>query len=279
LELAFAGADLAEAVLGSLAHRLVDPAGAQMRIGLWAGPAPASLPLAAIGPGGLVRGSSPDAVSAVYEPHPGVLTLFDRASARVLYRIRDAALMPWWERTTPLRPTFHFAFAGPGSHMVHGAVIGDPERGGVLLAGRSGSGKTTLALACVERGMRYVADDYILLEDGIAWNVYRTANVDAGPDREKIVVTVPSAVLIEALPIRAVVAPAIRGGRTGLVPVSAAAALRALATSTALHMPFDRGAALAKLTEFVRPLPCYRLDLGDSFEEAVDALQGVLGDG
>ncbi len=112
LELRFAGAALAEALLGAMAPRLVGRAPAEMSIGLWAGGSPLPWHLGDLGPRGLVRGSASDGVSAVYEVASGALTLFDRRSSQILYRVPDTDGIPWWERAAPLRPALHFALAG-----------------------------------------------------------------------------------------------------------------------------------------------------------------------
>ena len=136
-----------------------------------------------------------------------------------------------------------------------------------------------MALAAAEHGLRYVGDDYVLLEDGIAWNLYATAKVDAGPGREKTVIEVDPGSLVEALPIRAVVVPTIGPEQVRAHEISAGQALLALAPSTAFQIPFDRGAVLATLRELVQRVPCHRLDLGRSAEAAASALREVLGGG
>jgi hypothetical protein len=276
LELRFAGATLAEALLGAMAPRITAGDSAELSIGLWAGDSPLPWRLPEVGPRGFVRGSSPDGVSAVYEPGSGAITLFDNDSAQILYRVPGIDEIPWWERAAPLRPALHFALAGPASHLVHAGAVGDPDRGGLLLAGPGGSGKTSLALAAVEHRMHYVGDDYVLLVGGVAWNLYRTAKVDAGPGREKAVVEIDSSALVEALPVRAVVVPAICDGDARLERISAGGALLALAPSTAFQMPFDRGAVIGTLAELVRRVPCYRLELGSSPAAAAAALVEVL---
>jgi hypothetical protein len=275
--LRFAGAPLAEALLGALRPRIVGPASAEVSIGLWAGDSPLPWYLGELGPRGLVRGSSPESVSAVYEAGSRALTLFDSRSSQILYRVPDTDGIPWWERAAPLRPALHFGLTGPSSHLVHAGAVGDSERGGVLLAGPGGSGKTSLALSAVEHGLGYVGDDYVLLEDGVAWNLYGTAKIDAGPGREKTVLEIDAGALVEGLPVRAVVVPAIGGGRVRLTRISAGDALLALAPSTAFQIPFDRGAVLATLAELVRRVPCYRLKLGSSPAAAATALMEVLG--
>jgi hypothetical protein len=279
LELRFAGAPLAEALLEAMRPRIVRRASSEVSIGLWADDSPIPWHLGELGPRGMVRGSSPRGVSAVYEAGSGALTLFDSESSRILYRIPDVEGIPWWERAAPLRPALFFALATSERHLIHAGAVGDPDLGCVLLAGPGGAGKTSLALAAVEHGLRYVGDDYVLLEDGIAWNLYGTAKVDAGPDREKTVLELEAESLIEALPIRAVVVPAIGSRSTRLEEISPAQALLALAPSTAFQMPFDRGAVLATLGELVRLVPCHRLELGRRAKAAASALGEVLARG
>ncbi len=249
---------------------------AEVSIRLWAERSRLAARLPELGPRGLLRGSLPDGLSAVYEAGSSALTVYDTRSSRGFYRVPAVDEIPWWELAAPLRPALHFALAGPTSHLVHAAVVGESRRGGVLLAGPGGSGKTTLALAAVERGMAYVGDDYVFLEHGVAWNLYRTAKVDAGADREKVVSHVSPGSLVEALPVRAVIVPTIRGGRTRLQRIGGAEALRALAPSTAFQMPFDRGAVLATLAQLVRQVPCFKLELGAAPGPAVSALEEVL---
>jgi hypothetical protein len=282
LELRFAGAPLAEALLGAMRPRIVGRASAvgqpsaEVSIGLWAGDSPMPWHLGDLGPRGLVRGSSPEGVSAVYEAGSGALTLFDSRSSQILYRVPDINGIPWWERAAPLRPALHFGLAGSTSHLVHAGAVGIRGRGGVLLAGSGGSGKTTLALSAVEHGLGYVGDDYVLLEDGVAWNLYRTAKLDNGPGREKTVLEIDRRDLVEALPVRAVVVPVIGAGRVRLTRISAGDALLALAPSTAFQIPFDRGVVLATLAELVRRVPSYRLLLGSSPGATAAALVEVV---
>jgi hypothetical protein len=278
LSLRFAGEELAAALLGAMAPRIVEIGGGGLEIGLWADGAPGPWHPSNLGPRGLVRGSAPDGISAVYEAGSGALTLFERTSSRILHHVPDVEEVPWWERAAPLRPTLFFALASTTRHLVHAGAVGTPDLGCVLLAGPGGAGKTSLALAAVEHGLRYVGDDYVLLQDGVAWNLYGTAKVDAGPGREKTIVEVDRRSLIDSLPVRAVVVPAIGARRVKLQEISAAEALRALAPSTAFQMPFDRGAVLATLAELVRRVPCYMLEL-DRSAGAASALTEVLARG
>lgn len=302
LDLTFDGPALAGALLPALAARLTGDDGApDVSIDLWE-ERPGTLPLpwrdGHLAPGGLLRGERDGSTFVVHELGTRAITAWDAGARRVLYRTPSAAAVPWWERAAPLRPAFFWALGGPGRRLVHAGAVGD-ERGGVLLAGRGGSGKTTVALAALDEGFRYVSDDYVLFDaDGPrAWNVFGTAKLDDGhmarlpgpaaearrsarPEPgEKAVLDValhrPEA-LAEQLPIRAVVVPSIRGGRTSVRPLTGARALLALAPSTIFQMPFDDAGIFGALSELVRQVPCFALDVGDDPAALGSALDQVL---
>ncbi|HEX4108548.1 MAG TPA: hypothetical protein VHX88_10460 [Solirubrobacteraceae bacterium] len=249
-----------------------------------------------LGPRGLVRrpGAPGETHAAVNEPH--ALTLVDVPAREVLWRSEAAAELPWWERAAPLRPALFWALAGPGRGLVHAGAVGD-ERGAVLLAGPGGSGKTTVALAAAADGMRYVADDYLLIEAGPparAVNLFTTAKLDAGHlarfpalarrarrsadpvDGEKYVLPMPQDALATELVVRAVAVPQIAGPRTAVRSISGAAALLALAPSTAMQMPYDGGAVLATLASVVRGLPCFALEVGEDPADLAPAVDEML---
>jgi hypothetical protein len=290
--LRFAGQRLAEAVLGlgALDARRSGASGeADATIALWEEPLPpaAALPVTwgvdDIGPQGLVRGSGADGVVAVHETASGAVTLVESSpGAAILHRVPSRGLIPWWERAAPLRPALFWALAGERRHLVHAAAVGD-DRGGVLLAGPRGSGKTTVALAGVAQGVGFVADDYLLLDargEPEAVSLYGTASIaTASAGEEKQVLDVARAMpgaLRGSLPVRAVVVPRIRGGRTRLRRVSPAEALRAWAPTTLLQMPLAGGRALASLAAVVRSVPCFGLDVGDDAAELAGAVERVL---
>lgn len=238
---------------------------------------------------------------AIHEAGSLAVTMFRRDDGALLHRVPDVSMLPWWERAAPLRPALFWALSGQGRHLVHAGVVGDAQRGGVLLAGAGGSGKTTVALASLAAGMAYVGDDYVLLHtegQPVAWNMFATAKLDAGHVRrfpeladglsissepvaeEKAVLDVdrlmPGA-LAEALAIKAVLVPRIRGGHAGLRPASAGEALLALAPSTAFQMPFDGGEVMRALAAVARTVPAFALDVGDHPGELAAAVDRVLG--
>ena len=308
IRLCFAGAALEEALTAALRPRLSARGGAAARttIQLWEecavrdGAIPVPWGQGDVGPRGLVKGPEGAPVLAICEAGSLALTMFDRRSGSLLHRVPGASLLPWWERAAPLRPALFWALSAPGRHLVHAGVVGDGERGGVLLAGAGGSGKTTVALAALAAGMAYVGDDYVLLhtEGGpVAWNVFGTAKLDGGhvarfpelshelalsPEPvadEKYVLDVDRVMgesLAGSLPIRAVLVPRIRGGKARLRRASAGEALLAVAPSTAFQMPYDGGEVMGSLAAVVRAVPAFALEVGDDPAELAEAVDRVL---
>jgi hypothetical protein len=303
----FAGDALAECLIAALRPRLIvddDDAPLHATIDLWeesqapGGALPVPWTDADIAPRGLVSHDD-EAIVAIHEAGSLAVTLVDRESRTLLYRVPDVAELPWWERAAPLRPALFWALSEPGRHLVHGGAVGD-ERGGVLLAGAGGSGKTTVALAALDAGMAYVADDYLLLDstaDPVAWNLFGTAKLDAGHvarfpglSRDLIISAEPVAdeksvldvdrlmpdALVDSLAIRAILVPRIRGGEARLRPASAGEALLALAPSTAFQMPYDGGEVMGALAGVVRAVPAFALDVGDDQAELARAVTRVL---
>jgi hypothetical protein len=283
-----AGPDLAGAVLGALAEWSEEsPSTVHATVAVWdaaacpSGALPVPWSFEDVGPGGLVRGPEAGQPLAVHETGSDAVTLVDPPGRAVLYRVPDRDSMAWWERAAPLRPALFWALGGAGRHLVHAGVVGD-DRGGVLLAGARGSGKTTVVHAALRHGLGFVADDYVLLRAGREWeavSVYTTVSLlEPGADAKTVLdvaASMPGS-LRESLPVRAVVIPRVRGGRAQLRSVSPAAALRAWAPSTALHMPFDDGAVVASLADVVRGVPCFILDVGDDGAELASAVEHVL---
>jgi hypothetical protein len=307
VRLRFAGTALERELTAALRPRLTArEAPVHATIGLWeecevpGGAAPMPWQQEDVGARGLVRGSEGASVRAVFETGSLALTMFDPRRRALLHRVPSASTLPWWERAAPLRPALFWALSAPGRHLVHAGVVGDPQRGGVLLAGAGGSGKTTVALAALAAGMSYVGDDYVLLNtegEPVAWNLFGTAKLDTGhmerfpalaseivisPEpvaEEKAVLDVdrlmPHA-LASSLPVRAVLVPRISGGRSRLRRARAGDALLALAPSTAFQMPYDGGEVLAALATVARAVPTFSLDVGDDPAELAQAVDRVL---
>jgi hypothetical protein len=271
---------------------------------------PPPWPLDAYAARGDIRGQDTGRFQAAYQFTPagvGVLSLLGREQALGMYWLNDARHLPDYESGAPLRNLLHWWMAGAGYQFVHagavGAAPGSGAEGGVLLAGRGGSGKSTTALACLEAGLRYLADDYCLLAADPApeaLSLYNSAKVR--PDGllrfpqlaplvdahdylgvEKAIVFLhrhfPQRLVTRFL-LRAVLIPRITGRlATTLTPASPAAALKALAPSTLFQLSGAGPAAFQHLAGILRQIPCYYLEAGTDLAQIPGTIAALLAQG
>ena len=99
-----------------------------------------------------------------YQVDAGLLSLLDVRRGLGLLWTANAARLPRYELTFPARSILYWWAHVRGLQMTHAAAVGDAA-GGVLLVGKGGSGKSTTALACLEAGLSYAGDDYVLISE------------------------------------------------------------------------------------------------------------------
>ena len=223
--------------------------------------------------------------------------LLDLQRNLALCCMRDAADLPVYEASAPLRTILFWWLREHGRYLVHSGAVGT-EAGGVLLAGKGGSGKSTTALACLAAGMRYVSDDYCIVgaqPQPTAFNVYNTAKVTPFSLRllqglarshnepmidEKRVLFLDehyAANLVYSLPMKAIVLPHVKGGvESRMVPTSPNAALSALAISTIMQSPGAGRETLNALQSMTQSVPCYTLELGSDVAAIPPVIQALI---
>jgi hypothetical protein len=244
---------------------------------------------------GDVRSLSGGRVRAQVDTENQILTMWDSGRRRAIVWFADAHRLPYWVGATPLRSILHWGLAGRERHLLHAAAIGD-ERSGALLVGPGGSGKSTTSLACLQDGLGYVGDDYILAETGPsprAVSVYGTAKLSAASakllsglpglqraaDAPKFVVDVARdrpKLMRRSAAISAIILPRVTPGRLALRPAGAADALRALAPSTILQHADESARGMAVMSALARHVPAYVLDLGSDVAAVAPAIRGLL---
>jgi hypothetical protein len=236
---------------------------------------------------GAIVGFNDDRIRTAYQPGIGVLNLYDATRCAGLYWVAEPQVVPWWE--APLRTLIHWWAAPTTLQPLHAGAVG--RRGvGLLVVGHSGAGKSTTTLACLEAGMDYAGDDYVIVDvdEPTVHSLYSTVklepdNLDRFPTLAPLVANASSLEsqkaivrlhehrgdrLVSSLRLRAILLPRLTGHRVSSVrPGSSAAALRVLAPTTSFHLPgYDRE-VVAKLAALVRKLPCYELEAGTDLEE------------
>ena len=251
---------------------------------------------------GDLRGQATGRFQAAYQfttAGVGLLSLLDRAQALGMYWLSDAQHLPDYEGGGPFRNLLHWWLAEKGQQLIHAGAVGRAG-GGVLLAGRGGAGKSTTALACLAAGLRYLADDYCLLEPGPepqVWSLYNSAKVrldglkrfphlaplvDARDDHQEAKAIVflqrhfPER-LIRRFPLRAILLVRLAGrAASALTPATPAAALRALAPSTLFQLAGAGGAAFHMLGQLIRQVPCYYLEAGTDLGQLPGVVAALL---
>ncbi len=248
---------------------------------------------------GEISGFSNDRIQTVFDLGSGVLSVLDLERNLGLFWIRDAKLLPYWERGAPLRVIFHWWMRRHQNQLTHAAAVGTSE-GGVLLVGSGGSGKSTSALACLNSNLYYVSDDYCLLRVKPVPHVYSIYNsgkltfgsLEKFPCLEAIfsqVETIKADKMLfflgkkyhdkiaSGFPLRAILLPHIAGGsETTLRPVSQISALRALAPSSIFQLPGAGRTEFETLARLVKEIPCYALELGSNLERIPEVISGLL---
>lgn len=248
---------------------------------------------------GAIRGYNTPRLRTAYFADTETLQMLDVERGIGFYWTQDARRIPYWERGAPLRATLGWWAASRGTQLAHAAGIGTRE-GGVLLAGKSGSGKSNTALACLSSPLSYAGDDYCLLALESAprvYSLYNSAKINHADlprytqlaahasnqgqlDKEKALIFLHEQCpekIIREFPLQAVLLPRVTfAKRTTLAPLSAAQALLGLAPSTILQQPAPNAASLDQLTELVKRVPCYRLELGTCREEIAGTILQLL---
>lgn len=245
---------------------------------------------------GDIDGYNTDTVSVAYA---GSLNVFDRATGDACWWVPDADAVGAHEPGSPLRILLHWWLAARGLQLVHGAAVGPPTGGGILLAGAGGAGKSTTALTCLQRGWSYVADDYAVVEIGdppTAHTLYATGKADdaararmgglavtdeipLAPRGKSILFLCPDHDdrLVDSLPIDAILLPRIGARDTTLVrPAGPLETTRALADSTLRQLPGAGGDAWRTLAALARAVPGFRLELGRDATAIPDAIEATI---
>lgn len=247
---------------------------------------------------GAVRGYNDGRIFTAYEPGVNILNMLDTTRAIALYWVADAATIPYWESSFPMRTVLNWHYERTPFQLVHAGAVGLLS-GGVLIAGKSGSGKSTTTLACLDSNLLYLGDDYTMvdIEQAYVYSVYNTAKVESDNlhrlpvvldkisnpehlDSQKALIFLHDQLahkLTHGFPIKAILTPVVSGKTdTYLRKVSASAALFALAPSTVFNLPGVRNATFDKIVKLVKSIPCYSLEAGTDLSQIPDTILQLL---
>ncbi|MEM6450517.1 MAG: serine kinase [Cyanobacteria bacterium P01_D01_bin.105] len=215
-----------------------------------------------------------------------VFSMLDQQQNLAMYWIEDVADLPYWEKGSPLQSILNWWLSARARQYVHAAAVG-LETGGVLIAAKGGSGKSTSALACLNSPLKYASDDYCLISTDptpYVYSLYSSAKLKGATDfarfpelaalcsnseqlkDEKALFFLHKHYpekIVSGFPLRAILVPRITGEpNTHLKRITAIHALSALAPSTLLQLSGTGKQAFANMSQLVKQLPCYSLELG-----------------
>jgi hypothetical protein len=309
VSLRFAGAALRERFTPAFAH-LVAPASGGLRrpsltVHLWDSAS------TGIEPPPRPRAGEAHAVGALYHLHepplrvayqPGLdtLSILDTQANAAWHWVRDASAQSSWEQACPIRQILFWWLASRGYLQIHGAAVGTPV-GGVVLVGQPGAGKSTVALACLGSELLYAGDDYVAatLDPAPAVaSLYNSGKV--GPDhvRERLPNLRPllaGANLFEGekavfyvhehlpgsttsgFPLEALLVPKFDASRreSSFAEIPRASAFAALAPSTMFQLHTAGKDELSTMSNLVAGLPCYAFEFGPDLS-TIPAMIGAL---
>jgi hypothetical protein len=233
------------------------------------------------------------------------VALLDTDSLTGIFWMDDVAALPYWSKASPLRTLLHWITRHFGLHLLHAAVVGT-EAGGMILTGKGGIGKSTTALLCLEAGMQYIGDDYVvvaLAPEPRAYPLYGTAKLDPAQaerfPRLSAVQVLPEAAnnpsisgpaktvfklfpgwasqMPKSMPLVAIAMPQISAqAGTDFAPIDSMTLLRSASFTTLSHLPRAGSASHEFIAELCQKLPRFILRLGYDFHEIAGVIRDFI---
>jgi hypothetical protein len=236
----------------------------------------------------------------LFQPDVGILNMLDLEENLAVWWVRDCDDLRFYEKASPLRNVLYWWMCDHDRQMVHAAATGN-STGGVLIGGKGGSGKTTTSLICLDSGLLYAGDNYVLLREEsapTAYSVYNSCTLHpphlhnqfpwlvpktSNPHKlasEKALIFVqehyPESVTT-GFAVKAILLPEVTGQRvTKLRRISPAECLVLLAPSSIFNLPAAGADDFRYIARFVRRVPSYALDLGADMSTVPDLVMGLL---
>jgi hypothetical protein len=214
-----------------------------------------------------------------------------------LDRSRRTGLVIWGDGAyrllmcAPFRTLAQWAAADMGDLMLHGAGVGRPE-GGVLLLGAGHAGKSTTALATVAAGGVTVGDDYVWLRNKEAVSCFRTVKTrhsarvrlvgaaaglpgfDMYYDEPKRVHYLDHAdhAMVRRLPLLGAAVVRIGAATTQWRRIAPVEAFLQAAPTSILQATTDRAQQMRQIKHLLTDLPTYELSVSADFLEVGDTV-------
>lgn len=227
------------------------------------------------------------------------LNQLDLEAREGIYWLNSDEALPYWAKASPIRTLLHWWMEHNGAQLLHAAGVGTDD-GAVLITGKGGVGKSTTALSCLNAGMRYIADDYLVVQldpQPMVHSLYCTAKLNPDQvhrfprlapfvthegleeDEKAVIQLVPdfSDQVMKSLPLVGIATPRFSGvEETSFSPVDVHGLERAAAFTTMSQLPHAGPSTHEFIRRMVKELPRVTIDLGTDLEALPKAIQGLL---
>lgn len=227
------------------------------------------------------------------------VNVMDMKSNCGVYWVNKPNQLPYWVYSSPLRTMFNWWMEKDGGQLLHAAAVGTDE-GAVLVTGKGGVGKSTTALACLNAGMNYLADDYLIVKNKpvpTVFTLYNTGKLNrgektkfqnlrkfAGPliqdDQEKDVLFFYPGLknqIVKSLPIKAILEPQVKHkSKTSFKNISYWQIQRAVSFTTMSQLPGVGQHTHDFINTLCSSVPSYRLEPGTNIEEVPKAISKFI---
>ena len=223
---------------------------------------------------------------------------YDRDNHIAIYWTMSASRVPVAEHGSPLLTLWAWWLDDSSVQLTHAAALGSAT-GAALIVGPGGSGKSSTAIGALRSPLKFLADDYCLVETAgapVVHSLFSSGKVNAEDesrydwlrpvralgDHEKTLYLFHPMLaeqLAIALPLRAILIATVSGDRdTAVVRASAMAALRAVAPSTLLQLRVgtDKPRALKRIADMARHVSAWHLRLGTDRTQIPGVIERLL---
>ena len=308
VRLSFAGPKLVPFLTRALAHLEIDPVEApDATFCLWdsASTGVAMLPPPCDREGfsdrGDLWGFHSRRIKTAFHYHDYSVNLFDHERRTGIYWVQNSQVLPYWVLASPLRTLFHWWMEANGGQLVHAAAMGAGGKA-LLLVGKGGLGKSSTSLTCLDQGLEFLGDDYVIVRADptpTVHSLYATAKInrwdiekfamfqphmnklDVPEDEKGVVFLHPhfrSQIRLE-MPIAAIAVPRVMNtGETTFVRESDPVIHQAASFTTMSQLPYSGDHTHQLFTALCNKLPGYRIELGREPEGIASAITDFLAD-
>jgi hypothetical protein len=308
VRLSFAGERLAPYLTRALEHLRIEPVETpDATFCLWdsvstgVGMLPPPCDREAFSDRGDLWGFNSRRIKTAFHYHDYSVNLFDHERRTGIYWVQDARVLPYWVLSSPLRTLFHWWMERHGCQLVHAAAVGAGGRA-LLAVGKGGLGKSSTALACLEAGLQFMGDDYVIVRTDptpMVYSLYATAKInredigrwatfephlnrqDVPPDEKAVLFLHPAfkAQLTKEMPLQAIAVPkVVDREHTELVPEAESVVLEAASFTTMSQLPYAGDHTHRLFTALCEALPGYRIELGRDRAWLTGAVRAFLSD-